>query len=215
MDANRQIEAGQRVALIVDRGECREVLAATVLRHAAGKLEVSLAGRPPGAAGRPVAVMVGDGAEQRFVPVLKSVATADSLLLETDRRWRLVFELRSAARYPTFLGCELVGAQTRRPGRCVDLSLTGAAIETVAWDEPAFTLVLDPERTAVSVQCEKVAVESFMGIVVVHARFRALPAETKRAIEALVVSARAEFAEAQEFLVQRADDAQTTATTRS
>jgi hypothetical protein len=104
-----------------------------------------------------------------------------------------------------FLSCRLEGPGASVDGRCVDLSIGGAAIEVVEWNQHSFNLVLSA-APPLSIACRTVALEPTFFAVVVHAAFEQCTPEVAAAIHALVEHGRYEFEDAQRQLAHRIDD---------
>lgn len=192
---------GERGAVVWDAGGARATVAALVVGRHGRAVEVVFDQDPPPAAGAAVAVMVGMGVNQRVSNVRKSEQTGAAHTLHTDGRWRVGFDRRGARRYPVFLDCHLARKGKFTPGRCVDLSAAGAAIEAPNWQEGEFEIVVDEDGEEWRIPCRARRVEDLLGAVIVHASFRALPGEIRERIEATVAAARMEFEHAQTYLV--------------
>jgi hypothetical protein len=193
-----------RVAVVVERDGVRQTHPARVRRHDGRALELVFDDMPPGGAISVLAIHVGSGDDHRVVGAEGAVLGGPSTTVTTGRTWRRVRDRRGTPRYPTFLDCILHTPDRQVNAQCVDISLSGAAIETVEWAARRFML----EVHGVAVPCEVVTLEPFMGITAIHARFLKLPEEARPVIVDLVEAARDEFDSAQRYLAERADDHQ-------
>lgn len=201
---------GDRVAVLVDLGEGREAVPAVVSGGRGRTVHLALEPAEGGLAGTPIALMVGNGGTQRIAYVHSSGLSPGGLTLTTDGRWRLTFDRRRERRYPMYLACWLNADGIVVLGRCLDLSQTGAALETQAWEAREFALVISDRGERASIPCETRSLEPVLRGVTVHARFKGMSPAARRVIEALIERARREFDSAQAHLAGRPDDAITT-----
>lgn len=153
-----------------------------------------------------IVVSIGAGRDQQFAPVMKSQQDGQALTVWTRGNWQAASDRRANPRYPTLLPCSIVSGNVSAPGRCVDISLTGVAVETAVWRPQEFDLVVVLDGAAVAICCRQVGTESVLGTLVIHATFRDVPAEARPALEAWVSRAKSEFREAQRFLSGRVND---------
>jgi hypothetical protein len=207
MSPENALSINQRVAIITECGGSHKMLAAVVKQQTEGELKVEVEGCPPQEVGKPIAVLAGNGVAQRLFNVCESDASAELLTLRTECRPGLGFDCRGTPRYPAFVSCELIGDGCSATGRCVDISRNGAALETGAWTERKFALVLHDGAVRVEIPCEVVAVETVLSNTVLHVRFGELPDGLVASwLGAIVAKARREFKEAQRYLAGRPDD---------
>ncbi|OAI44401.1 hypothetical protein AYO38_09760 [bacterium SCGC AG-212-C10] len=157
--------------------------------------------------GAPVGVIAGDGNSERFAQVHGYRGDSSCLTLAPIGPWRTAVHRRSTQRFPTFIPCYLESDGIVATGRCLDLSMQGAALETHQWEARRFTLRLPAgDSHHLHLPCDAVSIESMLGIVIVHTRFAALEPRATAELEALVLTAQREFAAAQRHLAARADD---------
>jgi len=155
---------------------------------------------------RPVMVSLGDGREQRFAPILRSSQVDSVLTVWTPSHWHPRSDRRSKRRYPVLLPCRIRADQASAPGRCLDISLSGAAIETEFWHPSVFLLDIVHQGGRVSIPCRTVSVQLCGPMTIVHAQFVDAPESPKSAIAGLVNRARGNFLDAQLLLLGRAND---------
>lgn len=155
---------------------------------------------------RPMMVSLGSGREQRFAPVVRSEQVEGELAVWTPSRWYRASDRRTHARYPVLLPATITSGDVSSPARCLDISLTGAAVETPFWRPEAFVLGVPHNGETLRVPCRSVSVQPFLGGIVIHAQFGEMEPAVKAQLSDLVSLAGQEFADAQLFLVGRAND---------
>lgn len=202
--SSEEVLSEARVAVVVESDGVRQTHPARVRRQSGRALELVFDEALPGGAVSVLAIHVGSGDAHRVVSVEGVMSGGQSTTVTTGRTWRRVSDRRGTPRYPTFVDCILHTHDRQVPGQLVDISLSGAAIETIEWSARRFML----EVRGVAVPCEVVTLEPFMGITAIHARFLDLPEQARPAIVDLVAAAREEFDAAQHYLAERADDHQ-------
>jgi hypothetical protein len=191
-----------RVAVVLERDGVRQTHPARVRRHAGQALEIVFDERLPDGVISVLAIHMGSGESHRVVAVEEVLVGEASTTVKTGRTWRRVTDRRGTPRYPTFVDCVLHAHDRQVPAQCVDISLSGAAIETVEWHAKRFML----EVRGAAIPCEVVTLEPVLGICAIHARFLDVPEDSRPILDALVDAARDEFDSAQHYLAERADD---------
>ncbi len=199
--------SGQPGAILLEAAAgSRRVVTARLHQNDGARYEFLLDGPINPGQEHPVMVSLGNGPGEQFAPVLRSTQDDTLLTVWTPGRWVSTCDRRGQRRYPLVLACTMYAGGMSAPGRCVDISLSGAAIETVSWQAPEFLLVLREAERAVCLPCRRVSGEQLGPVTVVHAAFGDIPEFSRPAFSELLAAVRAEFLVAQAFLAGRADD---------
>ena len=205
----------RRVVVITECDGQRESLPAYVLSAAGSVLELEIKADPRWAERRALGVIAEAPNGPLTATVADGVVSGSVLKLRLASRWRPSVDRRGSLRLPVHLSCELVSGENSTPGLCLDITLSGAAIECREWTEQVFRLRLASRSGPVELNCRAVNIETSLGGSVVHCAFRPMSLRTRAVLVDLVETARREFEEAQRYLATRADDPQLPATHRS
>ena len=200
-------KSGERAAVFIEAtdGE-RRAVGARLQRQAENVCELILEAPLRNGHEHAIVVSIGSGAEQQFAPVVKSQQNGQLLTIWTRGNWQAASDRRAHPRYPTLLACSIVSGDVSAQARCVDISLTGVAVETAVWHPQEFDLWVAPDGERVAIPCRQVGIESFLGTLLIHATFREVPPEARPTLIAWVSRAKSEFREAQRFLSGRIND---------
>jgi hypothetical protein len=205
MRSTELLATGDEVLIVFERDGVRQTEPALVRAQGGQRLDVCLReGRAM--TGTPVGVIAGGGHSERFAQVQAFTRGGDCLSLTALGSWRTAVHRRGTQRFPTFMPCWLEADGFVANGRCLDLSMRGAAVETHRWEQKRFILRLPWGDGFLHVPSEAVSIESMLGIVVVHTQFAEMPAESAAPLRDLVTMAHDEFLEAQRHLAGRCDD---------
>lgn len=200
-------EPGERAAVFVEATDGGRRAVGALLRRQAGNVcELVLEAALRKGHEHAIVVCIGTGSEQQFAPVVKSRQHGQVLTIWTRGNWQAASDRRANPRYPTLLPCSIISGDISAPGRCVDISLTGVALETAVWRPEDFELVVVLDGAEVAIPCRQVGIESFLGTLLIHATFREVSAEARPVLDAWVSGAKSEFHEAQRFLSGRVND---------
>lgn len=198
---------GERAAVFVEATDGgRRAVDAILKRQAENVCELTLEAPLRDGHEHAIVVSIGAGCAQRFAPVLRSQLDGRVLTIWTRGNWQAASDRRSHPRFPTMQHCSIAAGGVSAPARCVDISRTGAAVETAVWRPQEFDLVVAPDGAKIVLPCRQVGIESFLGTLVIHASFRDVPVEARPVLEAWVARAKSEFREAQRFLSGRVND---------
>ena len=198
--------SGEPGTVLVEATDSRRAISARLQRNEGNCYELRLAS-PVAEPEHPVMVSLGVGREQRFASVSKSSQDGHVLTVWTAADWYRTADRRREVRYPVWVPCLLRAEKVAALARCLDLSLSGAAIEAASWDSPVFTLEIGPRGQAISIPCRAASFQPCGAMTIIHSEFVDTPELSKPALAELVDSARDDFLEAQRFLVERANDA--------
>ena len=197
-------DAGDEVMVVFEENGARAVSPADVIQSGSESIDVILRSENLFPYGKAVTLLTGDGAESRYARIVSAERHDSRMTLRTGT-WRAVLNRRGHPRYPMFLPCKLEARGSSVEGRCVDLSVGGAAIEVPAWNQQAFDLVL-PGSPPLRVRCRTVAFESIFFALAVHVAFDDCAPDLAVAIESLVERGRLDFEDAQWQLAHRVND---------
>jgi PilZ domain len=198
---------GEQAAVLVEAADgSRQVVGASrvVFDDAVCRLRLSRALAE--AHERPMMVSLGSGRAQRFAPVVRSEQSEGELSVWTPSRWYRASDRRAHPRYPVLLPATITSGDVSSPARCLDISSTGSVVETPFWRPERFVLSVPHNGETLCLPCRTVSVQPFLGGVVIHAQFDEVDACVKVGLGELVSAAGVEFADAQLFLVGRAND---------
>lgn len=202
-DSNKSGEPG---TVLVEAIDGRRAISARLQGNEGNRYELRLAS-PLAQPEHPVMVSLGVGRDQRFASVSKSAQAGDVLTVWTPAEWYRTADRRREVRYPVWVPCLISAGNVSAMARCLDLSLSGAAIEVAAWHASEFSLEIGPRGNTMSIPCRVVSLQPCGPMTIVHSAFIDTTELPKPAISELVETARDDFLEAQRFLVERANDA--------
>ncbi len=198
---------GEHAALLVEAPDgTRTVMSASLLVFEETLCRLRLAEPLAEDRQRPMMVSLGMGREQRFAPVVQSEHHDGELSVWTPNRWYRASDRRAHPRYPVLLTATISSGDVTSSARCLDISAMGAAVETPFWRPDSFVLSITHDGHHLRVPCVTVSSAPFLSGTMIHAQFGPMDADTRARIDDLVTQAGAEFADAQLFLVGRAND---------
>lgn len=205
-DMEPEFTVGSRGAILLESVDgSRRVVEVALRGRADCRYELDLGAPISVESEHPVMLSFGDGAEQRLAPVLESQCERTLIVVRTPSHWHRTSDRRARPRYPILVPCTMSLGEVSVPARCLDISLSGAAVETEFWHPREFSLGVPYRGSTVRIACRTAAVQASGAVIVVHAEFLGIH-EPHPALTELIALARQDFLDAQLFLVGRAND---------
>ncbi|MGH2632984.1 MAG: PilZ domain-containing protein, partial [Tepidiformaceae bacterium] len=167
-----EFNVGSRGAILLESVDGSRRVVAVVLRaNADCRYELDLEAPIAEETEHPVMLSFGDGVEQRLAPVLETQREGTLLAVRTPSHWHRTSDRRARPRYPILVPCTMSVGEVCVPARCLDISLSGVAVETEFWHPPEFSLGIPYRGSTVRIACRTAAVQASGAVIVVHAEF--------------------------------------------